>query len=288
MDNVKNVTPRTIFVIVDGLRDDAASRSFGFLEGLVDSGAGSRWSAEAVLPSVSRPAYESLLTGTIPARHGITSNEVVRRSQMISLWDIARQSGLSTAAVAYYFFSELYVRTPYDILRDRVTDNEDQTLISHGRFYHDEDMPDAEVLCEADGVRRRTDPHFLLIHLNHTDVVGHRYGGASREYTAYLHQLDAWLARFIPGWLQEGYTVVISADHGMSAAGQHGGTESDQRQVPIYIWGNELISPGRFAKPIRQEALTAFLCMSLGLAPAPSMDSSFLDGIVQASYTSSS
>lgn len=57
MDNaVKNLTPRTIFVIVDGLRDDAASRSFGFLEGLVDSGAGSRWSAEAVLPSVIAPS----------------------------------------------------------------------------------------------------------------------------------------------------------------------------------------------------------------------------------------
>ncbi len=103
-----------------------------------------------------------------------------------------------------------------------------------------------------------------------------------------MEALDAWLARFLPGWLQEGYTVVISANHGMSAAGQHGGTESDQRRVPVYIWGGELVSPGRFAQPIRQEALTALLCMSLGLAPAPSMDSSFLDGSAQTRYTSPS
>lgn len=279
---------RTIFVLIDGLRDDSAARQLGFLEGLVNRGTGSRWTAEAVLPSVSRPAYESLMTGTTPDRHGITSNEVIRRSQMISVWDIARRAGLRTAAAAYYFFSELYVRAPFDILQDRIADNDDQALITQGRFYYDGDMPDAEVLCDAEELRRSTDPHFLLIHLNHTDVVGHHYGGESAEYTAYLHHLDAWLARFLPTWLEAGYTIVVSADHGMSVAGHHGGTDSDQRCVPVYVWGTELVAPGRFPHIVRQEALTAFLCVSLGLAPAPSMDSSFLDEISDKDYASPS
>jgi len=67
MPRLSSPTRRTIMIVVDGLRDDKAAENLGVLEGLVDSQRGSRFHGEAVLPSVSRPAYEALMTGAVPS-----------------------------------------------------------------------------------------------------------------------------------------------------------------------------------------------------------------------------
>jgi arylsulfatase A-like enzyme len=41
-------------------------------------------------------------------------------------------------------------------------------------------------------------------------------------------------------WKDRGYTVLITGDHGINSDGHHGGTTSEQREVPLFV-----ISPDR-------------------------------------------
>lgn len=69
----------------------------------------------------------------------------------------------------------------------------------------------------------------------------------------------------------EGYQVVITADHGMNTLGIHGGTDSEQRDTPLYIF-SDLVKPGRFEKEYISELNVApLLCRLLGLPAAKDM-----------------
>ena len=98
---------KLIFLLIDGLRLDVAQVALGYLGHLVEVGQASFHPVQAELPSVSRPVYEVLMTGTPSSVNGITSNQVVRPSRQTSLFHLVRQRGGTTAAAAHYFFSDL-------------------------------------------------------------------------------------------------------------------------------------------------------------------------------------
>lgn len=47
--------------------------------------------------------------------------------------------------------------------------------------------------------------------------------------------IDMFLATYVPGWLDEGYTVIVTADHGMSRNNSHNGSLPESRDIPLYI-----------------------------------------------------
>ena len=62
---------KVILVILDGLRFDVAQTSMGYLAHLVETRQASLYKIQAELPTLSRPLYETLLTGTSVSVHGI-------------------------------------------------------------------------------------------------------------------------------------------------------------------------------------------------------------------------
>ena len=66
--------------------------------------------------------------------HGVIPNLVVRRSIRPNVFQSAVEAAKITAAAAFYWFSELYNRAPYDPIDDREVDDP-ALLIPHGRFY---------------------------------------------------------------------------------------------------------------------------------------------------------
>ncbi len=103
-----------ILVLLDGLNHSVARDCMGHLQALCGAGRGQSYRLECELPSLSRPLYECILTGVPPIDSGILHNDVVRLSQEQSLFHYARAAGLSTAAAAYHWVSELYNRAPFD------------------------------------------------------------------------------------------------------------------------------------------------------------------------------
>jgi len=253
----------TVFVILDGLRYDAARSSLGYMEALVAAGEAQVYRVVSELPSLSRPLYATLMTGRRPVDHGIVGNAVVRRLEIPSVFSLARQAGLTTAAAAYHWFSELYNEAPFRP-HHRLTDRPDGT-IQHGSFYWSDEYPGDHTFADANGLIERASPDFVVVHPMNIDDAGHKHGGESVGYRNAVRASSAHLALFVPLWRARGYTVIVTSDHGMNADGNHGGPGESETHVPFYT-----IGPDRFTfdpdVDVRQLAIAGTLCASLGLA----------------------
>ena len=227
---------RVIVIILDGLAWSVATQTLGYLQGLCEAGQASVQRLRCELPSLSRPLYECILTGTAPVHSGITHNNVVRLSQHTSLFHLAQAAGLRTAAAAYHWISELYNRAPYDPLRDRST-CAPELPIQYASFYHRDDYPDDHLFLDAEQLRRQYQPDLLLVHPMNIDDAGHRHGLHSAAYRNAARRADNLLAAFVPLWREAGYQLVITSDHGMNTDGSHGGTLDEERDVPLYLIG---------------------------------------------------
>jgi predicted AlkP superfamily pyrophosphatase or phosphodiesterase len=270
------MTPKVLFILLDGLRFDVACTSMGYLGHLIEAGLASRYQVQAELPSVSRPVYEVLMTGTPSSVNGITSNSIARLSHQTSLFHLARQHQRTTAAAAYYFFSELYNAAPFSPFADR-EQHDAAKPIQHGRFYWDDAYPDSHLFADAEALRRQVDPDFMVVHPGGLDFAGHRYGGESAQYRNQAVAMDDLLAQMLPQWRAAGYELVITADHGMNPDGQHGGCTVAERAVPLVCLSDRII-PGTYPEPLSQLAIAPLLCRLLELPPTPVMAAGDLPG----------
>ncbi|MBS97213.1 MAG: nucleotide pyrophosphatase [Oceanospirillaceae bacterium] len=260
---------KVILVVLDGLAYETASTCMGYLHALTAQGIARLYRLECELPSLSRPLYETILTGVTPVLSGISHNGITRNSTQQSLFHRARAAQLVTAAAAYHWISELYNRTPYDPVRDRFTEAP-ELPIQYGCFYHRDHYPDDHLLLDAEWLRRRHDPDLLLIHPMNIDDAGHKAGFDSSAYRNAARHADATLSHYLPEWIANGYQIVITADHGMNNDRSHGGTLPEEREVPLYLIGE------RFSQAphngIRQTDIYPLVLELLGIQDNESAD----------------
>ena len=151
---------------------------------------------------------------------------------------------------------------------DRIQHQEER-LIQHGIFYSEDTYPDSHLFADAHYLVNQYQPDFLVVHSMNIDDVGHKFTADSHEYAAAVNQADRLLAIYLPEWLQKGYQVVVTADHGMDAHGLHGGNLAAHREVPFYLISNkrqklkEQTVPQLLAAPL--------FCWLLGIAPSEKM-----------------
>ncbi|MEN6299032.1 MAG: alkaline phosphatase family protein [Anaerolineaceae bacterium] len=258
---------KIILVLSDGLRYDVAVQSMGFLGHLVETQQASLYRVTGELPTMSRPMYETVHTGLPVTAHGIYSNYVVRRSNQPNIFQAAIDAGKTTAAAAYFWFSELYNRVPYDPINDREVDDP-SLLIQHGRFYTQDEFPDIELFHIAGGLVRRFNPDYLLIHPMGMDNIGETYGADSSKYrNTAIHQ-DVMLANLLPEWMSLGYHILVTGDHGVNDDHAHGGTTPDVRIVPLFFVQSGVIGEGDTGKTISQLQLAPTICKLMGV-PIP-------------------
>ncbi|WP_411677367.1 alkaline phosphatase family protein [Caproicibacter sp.] len=255
---------KVLFVLIDGLTADAAFRHMGFMEHLAEKQKAAKYRVKSELPSLSRPIYEVLMTGTPACKNGIVSNDTVRRSRKKNLFQLATKAGMVTAAAAYYFFCELYVSAPFNRQTDRFL-SDPEAPIQHGIFYYDDFYPDSHVFSDADYLIGRYHPDFALIHPMNTDFIGHRYGGKSEEYIKAVANIDNILSTFLPGWIADGFDIIVTADHGMSERKLHGGNSADEREVPMYVLGENAVVKEETQTLFDQLSIAPMVCKMLGL-----------------------
>ncbi|WP_435169164.1 alkaline phosphatase family protein [Falsirhodobacter sp. 1013] len=251
---------RVILIVLDGLRHTTARETLGWLEGQVRAGLAGCHRIEAELPAISRPLYETILTGRSPAQHGIVSNHIRRASEGDSVFSRVRAAGGRTAAAAYHWISELYVSTPFDPARDRLR-LDDDGAITDGVFYWDDAYPDDHLFADAQALIARGQPHFLLLHPMNVDDAGHKWGGSSRPYRDAARAQGDLLARYLPGWQAQGYDIIVTADHGMSDDHSHAGPLPDEVEVPFYTLGFTLDTA-----PLQTE-IAGLCCRLAGVDP---------------------
>lgn len=266
---------KTILVLLDGLNYLTADRCLGHLKALCRQGLGQSYVVRSELPALSRPLYECVLTGVTPVLSGVVNNRVVRLSHHKSIFHYASAAGLTTAAAAYHWVSELYNRAPFVAYRDRHTD--DKTLpIQHGHFYYADHYPDSHLFADAESLRLRHHPDFLFIHSMNVDDAGHRYGQDSCEYRDATRAVDSIMSDYLAKWLEEGYQVIVTADHGMDDDGNHCGDSDIETLVPFFVFGNAFSLCSDV--PILQTEICGTVCELLGVTHDKPFSRSLLKG----------
>ncbi len=228
---------KVILVVLDGLNADVAEHNMGFLQAMCQAKLGRFYRMQCELPSLSRPLYECILTGVTPVKSGIYHNGVSRLSQETSIFHYARKANLSTAAAAYHWVSELYNATPFIPRLHRHTANANLP-IQYGHFYYRDDYPDSHLFDDAEHLRTAHDPDFLLVHPMNIDDAGHREGLDSIKYRNSARFADGYLSEYLNDWLNAGYQVIITADHGMNNDKSHGGILPEETTVPLFVFGD--------------------------------------------------
>jgi len=255
---------KVILVLSDGLGYSVAVEGMGYLGHLVENKLASLFKVIGELPSLSRPMYETIHTGLRSSEHGIISNQVKRRSTQPNLFELFIQANKSTAAAAYYWFSELYNRCPFDPILDREVDDPSLS-IQHGRFYTQDEYPDIDLLASAGMLVRRFSPDYMLVHPMGMDYIGEKFGCQSREYRNHAIHQDIWLSGHISEWISLGYNIMVTGDHGMNADGMHGGTSAEAREVPLFFIRVDQPGYGDTQETVSQLQIGPTLCKILGL-----------------------
>jgi predicted AlkP superfamily pyrophosphatase or phosphodiesterase len=253
---------KVILVLSDGLRYDVAVAGMGYLGHLVETRAASLYKVISELPSISRPMYETVHTGVRTSEHGIITNNIVRRSVKPNIFQAARQAGKTTAAAAYFWFSELYNHAPYDQIEDREVDDE-SLLIQHGRFYTQDSFPDIELFDLAVILMRKYSPDYLLVHPMGMDDIGQKYGSNTSEYRNHAIEQGMWMTQLVSEGLEQGYNVIVTADHGMNIDKTHGGTTPDMREVPLFLIRPGMAGAGNTQEVVSQLQIAPTICKLL-------------------------
>lgn len=251
-----------ILVILDGLNFQVAQHALGHLQAYCAAGRATLYQLQCELPALSRPLYECILTGVAPIDSGIVHNDVVRLSNQQSIFHYASNAGLSTAAAAYHWVSELYNRAPFNAARDRHSETP-ELPIQHGHFYYEDHYPDSHLFADAEHLRVQHSPNFLLVHPMNIDDAGHKFGLDSAQYRNSARKADLLLAEYLQRWLDAGYQVLVTADHGMNNDRSHNGLLPEEREVPLFVLG-DAFSHDPAAAP-KQTELCGTLCHLLGV-----------------------
>ncbi len=265
---------KLLLIILDGVPYANWRRYFGNLEGWVASGDARVWRMRAVLPSTSASCYASIHTGVTPQVHGVTGNDHVFRLSQPDVFSQVRRAGGITGAVAHSFWSEFFNRAPFDLVRDIEHDEPDSASINHGRFHtmtgynliNQMTPSDTDLFATLTRLCDRFGLDYGMLHTCTLDSMGHRYGHDCTEMDHACAVMDAMLAPFITRWRAAGYEVIVTADHGQSVRGHHGGAGEDQQDFALYYFG-DAIGPAADVL-LDQVALAPTILTRLG-APVP-------------------
>lgn len=261
---------KTVFVILDACRFDKCTEYAGVLEHYAEVGKAAKYRVKGELPSISRSMYATLLTGLPSSEHGILTNTKVKRMEHENIFSLCRANGKVTGAAAYFWMSHLYNKESFDILEDRYQFNAGG-LIDYGIFYQEDIYPDSHLISDGEFIRTHYNPDFLLIHSMNIDLMGHRFGADSREYKDAVANASDIVGSLTSKWLEAGYNVIITADHGMDELGIHGGSREEHRYVPLYLFG-DIFEYGKFDEfEISQLNIAPLICKSLGIRPGDKM-----------------
>ncbi len=234
---------RVFLVVIDGLshRD---SYQLPYLGALRSTGI----DAQAVShdPTISRPSYVSIITGVPPKISGVRNNAYSARVDLDSLMDRLLASGRQTA-----FVSDVTSGFP----RMFAQDIEDTTYAP---------WPNGFLAASRLAVRRNY-PLVILLP-GRVDVVGHIDGGDSDEYREAARWVDDQLRQALSDVDLTRDAIIVTADHGHTDSGGHGGTEREVLEVPLIMAGAGIV-PGAVVRDARLIDIAPTVAALLGIPP---------------------
>lgn len=270
-------TPKLLLIGIDGVRPDVlADVPTPNLDRLAAEGS---YTAETTTttPSVSGPAWSSMLTGVWPEKHGVVSNDFTaprydEHPDFLSRIEAVR-SELTTVAIVDW--------PPLMELPDGRAAVGPDVDVREALDGYELGWAEADARSTELAVRhlRASDPDALFVYLGNPDETSHRTGAIGEEYRSAIAQADRQVGRIVgalearPDYDHEDWLVLVSTDHGRRADGGHGGG-SPEEMTTFIVLGGPAAEGGTIEGPtfIVDVAVTALTHLGIPVDPVWELD----------------
>ena len=240
----KPLFSKMVYIVIDALRADFVSSidssrfgySMPFIDKLVSDGKAIGIVSEAQTPTVTMPRIKSLMSGTYPSFMDLIYN---LNAQKFGDDNIIQQACDRKKRIVFYgddtwlqmFPESMFIRsnstssffaTDYIQVDTNVTENA---------------LPELSKLNDWD---------FMVLHYLGVDHIGHSHGGAtSRLMKAKLIEMDQVVRTIHSSLSKSGqpYLFVITGDHGMTDAGNHGGSTREESMTGVVFINTSATNP---------------------------------------------
>ena len=224
-------TAKTLVVGIDGAAfDQLDAADMPALDALRAKGvtAASNLYAAPMSGTVSGPGWSTIATGAWPDKHGVVDNSFAG-SRFARYPDY-----LSRIEAADPARSSLIVATWSPVA---------QTIFGPAVDVRRTGGDDAATTATAVDYLRNGNPDNTFVHLDEVDAAGHSAGTNGAAYAAALTRADAQLGAMVaavrarPSYASEQWTILVTADHGHTPTGGHGGNSLAERKVFVVAAG---------------------------------------------------
>ncbi len=248
---------RVVLITIDGLRPefylaDPLAANCATLQRMMHNGSAAR-AVFPPYPSFTYPGHTSIVTGTLPARHGVTNNSTLdptnagehwfwfaSQIKVPTIWDVAHNAGLVVAAVSWpvsagsksidWNFPEFATRdegfkqfrtyTRPDLLA-RV-ERRNGRLEQAGKLT--EATWDNVIANTAIDLIKDQKPDLLFVHFIESDHAQHNGGREARDLPDVLYRIDTHVHDIIESCKAAGTfeqtTFIVTGDHGFANVDQ--------------------------------------------------------------------
>lgn len=233
--------PKVLLIGIDGVRPDVLAE---VPTPVMDSLAAGGWytaSARTTTPSVSGPAWSSILTGVWPGKHGVLDNgfEGRRYSEYPDFLTLVERDRPALATFAALDWMPLAALEGGGAALSGAIDS----LVAVDGYELGWAEADSVVAARAARHLAAADADAAFVYLGNPDETSHRHGSIRVEYREAIALSDrhvGWLLEALrarPTYADEDWLVLISTDHGRREDGGHGGDSPEEMTIFILASG---------------------------------------------------
>jgi endonuclease/exonuclease/phosphatase family metal-dependent hydrolase len=228
-------SPKVLLVGIDGVRVDILKEvDTPVFDALAASGSFSD-QARTARPTVSGPAWSSMLTGVWPQKHGVLTNEF-SSNRYAEFPDFLTRIELSRPELHTVAVADWLPLVAEDSGGPLISDAADRKIVLDG---YELGWLEADSAGVDAAIRelRIGDPDALFVYLGAPDEISHRTGGIGQEYRDAIATADAHLGKLLeairdrPSYAREDWLILVGTDHGRTDTGSHGGDSPEEATV---------------------------------------------------------
>lgn len=221
-DNPLGLPPAVsaVVLLVDGLGSAALGARRGHARTLAAAPGGSIWSG---FPTTTAAALTTLATGVLPGEHGLVGYSVLdadrdRVVKQLSGWDAGMRPDVWQRSSTVFERAADVGVTSYAVGPKRYASSGlTEAILSGATYVSAESMGDR--FDRARDLAESTRASLVYLYVPELDMIAHRAGWESPEWTTALEQLDAEIRRLSDG-LGRGTGLLVTADHGILDVGE--------------------------------------------------------------------
>ncbi|MFE6867320.1 alkaline phosphatase family protein [Kitasatospora sp. NPDC057692] len=264
-------TPKVLLIGLDGtmlnrVKEAGAPNLTALMAGGLT--AASSLYANPMAGTLSGPGWSTVATGVWPDKHNVKDNNFTAPN-LAAYPDFLTRAETARPALA------TYVVASWAPIATTVCSGKVDTRVATPSAEYD-----AGTTSRAVARLRDENPDAVFVHLDNVDNAGHSSGSASQAYLTAIRGVDAQVGQIVAAvrgrasYAQEDWLIMVTADHGHTPTGGHGGSTWEERQTFVIANGSAFPA-GSVRHDVRMVDIAPTALAHLGIAVDPAWN---LDG----------